>query len=202
MKNFIYLASLTALLGACSSATGPTFGISAYDSSSNDYTVTQDGVTHTLSATATRSLVTHNGVTLFQWASGGAAASGFARSPGDDAVVAGGLNNGTYFAGTSGTLSTTVPTLGSANYTGAYAFVVNGIDQHGPLALTANFDTGSIVDTSAGIEVLATITEANINGTVTIGGETGILKGGFYGVGSDLAGAARGNNMAGILSTR
>ncbi len=202
MKAFITLSTFSVLLGACSSASGPAPGSAAFAAGTGDYTVTQNGATHTLSASALRAGISHNGVSLWQWASSGATPSGFARSTGDDASLAAGLDNGTYFAGISGTLSTRVAIGGSANYSGAYAFVVNGIDQHGPIALTANFDTGSIVDTTTGIEVLATITGANINGTVSLGGETGTLKGGFYGVGSDLAGAAIGANMAGIISVR
>ena len=166
-----------------------------------DYTVTQNGNTYLLSTSAPYALVNANGVFLVHWNSGGAAISGYSARTSVVEGVAAGLDGSTYFAGASGTLSTTVPTTGTANYLGMYGFVVNGVDLDGPLSLTADFGAGTLFDTSAGIAVNGTISGADIGGDVIIGGETGTLVGGFYvdGLTNLVAGAVVGPNMAGIF---
>ena len=220
MKAFIALSTFTALLGACSSAPSqPTPGSAAWISPDVDYSVTQDGVTHVLPNSAPRQTQTSTNfasdfTSLRVWASDRAGTTGFANLSGFAAAVgeqstgagaiAAGLDNGTYFAGASGPLSSTVPVTGTANYTGVYGFVVNGIDQLGDIALTADFDAGTLVDTSAGIDVNGTISGATIGGTVTVNGETGTLKGGIYNgfATTSVGGAAVGPNMAGIFIAR
>lgn len=202
--KLVPLVAFTALLGACASTSTPTVGTVVYDPTPDTYTVTQGGTLYTLSPAGPRSLGTEGSMTFWNWGSSGTLTSGFAFSAGSDYTVAAGLDNDTYFAGVSGTLSGAVPVGSTANLTGGYAFVVNGVDQTGTLAITADFGAGTIVDTSAGIDLNGTISGGNISGTVIVGGETGNLDGGFYirGAGYRLVGAAVGENMAGILSAQ
>lgn len=203
MRAFSLLAT-TALLGACASAPAPTVGTAAFNETSFDYTVTQGGAAHTLSASAPRAIENQGSMLFYNWSPSGTLTSGFAFSSNPDYIVAAGLDNGTYFAGVSGTVSAALPVGGTASLTGGYAFVVNGADQTGTLAITADFGAGTIADTSTGIDVNGTISSGNISGTVVIGGETGSLGGGIYqnGAGYRLVGAAVGANMAGILSAQ
>jgi len=209
MKHFISMPALTLMLGACASAPTPstpisvTPGSAAFSTTTLEYTVTQGGATHVLSYTAANTPVEGN--TMSYWASTGSGISGFAtgNTLAGNTSLAAGLDNGTYFAGISGTLTGVVLTSGVATYAGRYGFVVNGVDQHGPLALMANFATGIIADTTPGITVNGTISGANIGGDVTINGETGTIKGGFYGfTGGYLAAVAVGPNMAGVMTAQ
>ena len=203
MKAFSLLAT-TALLSACASTPAPTVGTAAVSGSPLDYTVTQGGTAHTLSASAPRAVESQGSMTYYNWSPSGTLTSGFAFSNTPNYIVAAGLDNGTYFAGVSGTVSTTLPVGGNASLTGGYAFVVNGADRTGTLTIMADFGAGTIADTSAGIDVNGTISSGNISGTVIVGGETGSLDGGLYlnGAGYRLVGAAVGTNMAGILSAQ
>jgi hypothetical protein len=205
--KIISLLATTALLGACASTASISVGTAARNTTTNDYSVTQDGTTYTLSASAPRVVEVQGSMHFYNWSPSGTITSGFAFSstPPTNYAVAAGLNNGTYFAGVSGTLSGVVPAAGTANLTGGYAFVVNGTDHTGLLAITADFGAGTIVDTSAGIDVNGTISSGNISGSVVVGGESGNLSGGLYDSGLGgylLVGAAVGTNMAGILSVR
>ena len=93
---------------------------------------------------------------------------------------------------------------------GLYAFVVNGADASGSLALTADFGNGTITDTTAGITVNGNIWGAGVTGTVDIGGETSALKAGFYTKPLSatyphsyvLDGVALGANMAGVIRAK
>ncbi len=206
MKRITFTA-ISVLLGACSNTPTASIGTAAYDPGTFDYTVSQNGVDHTLSASVTRGAKIYNGVSFWIWASGGAAPSGSATgfvAP-VDYYLAAGLDGSTYFAGISGPTNFTPPVSGTAALTGAYAFVVNGVDLNGPLTLAANFGSGVVFDTSTGIAVNATISGSSIAGTVDIAGETGTLEGGFFtNAGSpngyDLVGVALGANMAGFIS--
>jgi hypothetical protein len=205
--KIVSILATTALLGACAStpAPSPTVGTAVFDTTTASYVVTQDGKTYTLPNSALHAFASQGSMSYYRWLPSGSFTSGFSllTTQGNHAVA--GLEGGTYFAGVSGTLSGVVPTGGTANLTGGYAFVVNGVDQTGPLAITANFGTGVIADTSAGIDVNGTISGGNISGTVLVGGETGNLGGGFYDIGAGgyrLVGAAVGANMAGILAAQ
>ncbi len=224
MKPIAFTA-IAALLGACSTTTptttaptvasigtakygivGGTFGGGGF--LIRGYTVTQNGVDHSLPLTASATTrITHNGIHVTNWASGSGAVSGSAGPSSSVHTYAAGLDNGTYFAGISGFPNATIPTTGTASLTGLYAFVVNGVDQNGPLALTADFGSGTITDTSPGITVNGNFFGAGVTGTVDIGGETSALKAGFftkpvnvtYPNGYELEGVALGNNMAGVI---
>ncbi len=205
MKIFMYL-SAASLLGACASATsppatpsGPPPGTATYNTTgATDYTVIHGGVTHALLASDPRSIV-NDGVTVWNWTGAGGGVKGYGRSTNIGTAVAAGYDGSTYFAGISGPLSSRIASSGTASYTGGYGFVVNGVDSHGPLALTADFAAGTLTDTTAGIDVNGSITGGSrINGTVTIGGEIGTLTGGFY-AHVTVAGAVVGANMAGII---
>lgn len=202
MKTFIALSAATALLGACAStAPAPTSG-SASLGLAGDYTVTQDGATYTFLAADTPATVSAFGTILKKWSGAGGGPTGYAAVPGTGTVIAAGLENGTYFAGASGTLAT--PQTGTARYAGLYGVVVNGSATQGNLNLTADFGAGTLLDSSPLIDVNGTISGSTITGTVTFGGETGTLAGGVYqgfAAGSTvIAGAAVGANMAAVIS--
>ena len=202
--TFTTISAFAVLLGACASTQTATVGTAAFDLSSGNYTVTQDGTNYTLSSGSPKVDDSEGSMRFWNWSASGTLTSGFSFSSNPDYAVAAGLDNGTYFAGVSGIVSSAIPAGGVSSLTGGYAFVVNGVDHTGPLAITADFGAGTIVDTSAGIDLSGTISGGNISGTVTVAGETGTLAGGLYNftTGYRLVGAGVGANMAGILSAQ
>ena len=212
MKPVAFTA-IAALLGACSTATTTaptvdTIGTALYSvSGSATITVAQNGSNHALSVTPGFTHTAYNGLSVTTWPSTTFTTSG-SGIVGSDHVFAAGLDNGTYFAGISGNPTAGVPSGGTASLTGLYAFVVNGADASGPLALTADFGNGTLTDTTAGITVNGRIWGSGVTGTVDIGGETSALKAGFYTTpvsatyphGYVLDGVALGSNMAGVIS--
>ncbi len=202
--KLISLGAFTALLGACTTTPSVPVGSAVFDTVSRDYTVTLNGATYTLSSSAPRVSSSEGSMAYWNWSTSGTLTSGFAFSSNPDYAVAAGLDSGTYFAGVSGNLSGAIPVGGEAFLSGGYAFVVNGVDQTGTMSITADFGAGTIVDTSAGIDIIGTISGGNISGTVIVAGEAGDLAGGFYirGVEYRLVGAAVGANMAGIISAQ
>ena len=216
MKPIAFTA-IAALLGACSTATttppAPTvasIGTALYSGvGGGNLTVTQNGTHHVLPTAPGLTHITHNGITIANWASGGTSPSGSGVSSIDHTYAAG-LDNGTYFAGISRAPSATLPSTGVAALSGLYAFVVNGVDKSGPLVLTADFSSGTVTDSTTGITVNGIIWGAGLTGTVDIGGETSALKGGFYHRivnatyphGYVLDGVALGSNMAGVIAVK
>ena len=214
MKIFTFTA-IAALLGACSTATTtpPTVAsigtARATSITSTGYRVTQDGVDHVLSGPGFTYSTFTNDVSFKTWSSSPTATisgSGMGTLL-TNFVVAAGLDGSTYFAGISGTRNGAYPSSGTGAFLGRYAFVVNGVDYNGPIDLTADFGAGTIVDSSAGIDVNATISGHDVTGSVLIAGETSTLDGGFYHApstlahpkGYEFAGVALGTNMAGVI---
>lgn len=112
-------------------------------------------------------------------------------------LAIGGVQNGTEFAGVSGTPGA-VQATGTATYTGRYAVNTASSSQSGPLELNANFGAGTIADNTSAIDVAGTITGSQFAGTVTFGGDTADLSGGFYGT-NEMAGAFAGDNIGGVI---
>jgi len=211
----IAFVSMVALLGACSTATPPAPTVSSIGNvlftavGGDGLEVIQNDTNHVLRTASISSHLVHNGVNIPNWASGSGTISGSGLFA-DDHLFAAGLDNGTYFAGINGSPNASIPSTGTASLTGLYAFVVNGSDASGPLALTANFRSGTITDTTAGISVNGTLWGNGITGTVDIDGETSALKAGFYTKptgatypnGYVVDGVALGANMAGVIRVK
>jgi hypothetical protein len=128
------------------------------------------------------------------WATGTTRANAYESG---NVLAIGGVQSGTSFAGISGTPGA-VPATGTATYTGRYAVNSAASSQSGALALNADFDAGTIADNTTAIDVAGTITGSEFAGTVTFGGDTADLSGGFYGT-NEMAGAFAGDNIGGVI---
>lgn len=192
----LILTSLTACGGSSGSdstavPTAPTTPAIAVGSAANTggvYSVVQGTTTTTLPSGA----FTLNGQPA--WATGTTRANAYESA---NVLAIGGVQSGTAFAGISGTPGV-VPTTGTATYTGRYAVNSAASSQSGPLVLSANFGSGTIADNTAAIDVVGTITGSEFAGTVTFGGNTADLSGGFYGT-NEMAGAFAGDNIGGVI---
>jgi len=204
--KIVLLPALMATLAACSSSTTttttpttPTGSVigSASQGAGGAYQVVQGSVTTNIPA-PTGTAPTLNGVKLDRWSNvGGITAAGYTDV---DVTAAGGVNNGTYFAGISGATSPTLPMTGTASYTGRYSLIVSGNSFSANLDLTADFAAGTLADSSPTIVVNGTITGGNVAGTVDFLGQSGTLKGGFYsGVTGGVVGSVLGTNIAGVI---
>lgn len=206
MKPFFYILAMTAL-SACSTTTtitttvptppvtGGAIGTAA--NGGGGYQVTQNSTFYGLPApnlpqTAAGIDRMSDNLTNLTYN-----AAGYADS---NVVAAGGIMNGAYFAGITGTTSSNVPISGSASYSGGYSLLVNGSSFSASLDLTADFVAKTLTDSSPTIVVDGSITGANITGTVSFLGVSGELLGGFYGTtGQTMVGAVYGTNIAGVI---
>lgn len=152
------------------------------------YSVTTNGATTTLPSGA----YTLNGQKA--WATGDVRANAYEDA---NVLAIGGLNNGTPFAGVTGTTGT-APTTGTATYTGRYAVNTETTQRSGALVLNADFAAGTVSDSTDAIDVAGTISGSAISGTVTYNGESGDLAGGFYGT-DTVAGAFAGDKIGGVI---
>jgi hypothetical protein len=225
------MAVLMAALGACSSTTpAPTVGTppsftpaisgTAQKDASGNYFVTQNGVV--------RALGKDYGVPYF---SGSALTSAtnsayfdVLYATADVFVVAGQTQavQWNVFAGINGTLSTTVPTTGSATaYTGEFGVIyTNGSTTplaHGAFTTTVNFNAGTLTGTGtdttgtlgslgAQLTVNGNLQGAQFNGTATftatglVGSGTNVpVTGGFYGAGNTVAGIVQNADITGVF---
>ncbi len=194
----IALTAIAALLGACSS-TAPTPKQNPVSLTlAGDYTVTQNGQTYTLNNFTTPTI---NGVRLNRLRTG---STGFETAYGfsnPDVTVIGGMANGTYISGLTGTQTSGLGTARTLNLTGIYGVNSSGNTEFGAISLTANLVASKLTGSSVSVNVDANITGASISGTMSYNGTAGTLRGGFYGntTAPTVAATVTGTNLAGIL---
>lgn len=192
----LFLTALAACGGSSSSGftavpttpTTPAIVVGSAVNTGGAYSVVQGTTTTTLPPVA----FTLNGQRA--WSTATTKANAYESA---NVLAIGGVQNGTEFAGVSGALGT-VPATGTATYTGRYAVNTALLSQSGPLELNADFAGGTIADNTSAIDVAGTITGSQFAGTVTFGGDTADLSGGFYGT-NEMAGAFVGDNIGGVI---
>lgn len=203
MKYMFYTA-LVAILGACSPPSGgtdptpssPVIGTGSKSATGEYYFVRSDlfvglGLPNSSQSDGDIDRWVVDSVNLYNTAAAYSDAN---------VVAGGGLASNHYFAGITGITSSNIPVSAIAYYQGGYSLVVNGISYSAPLNLTADFTAGTLTDTSSAITVDAIISGADITGTVEYLGQSGALKGGFYGnEGQTVVGAVLGSSTAGVI---
>lgn len=116
----------------------------------------------------------------------------------DNVLAIGGvLEDGTPFAGISGTIAQR-PSA-DATFDGGFA-VLSGEDGYTPGDLTLNFDleTGALTNVGGLLDVDASATELGISGTVALNGQSADLRGNFFGT-DEVAGAFTGDEIGGVI---
>lgn len=117
----------------------------------------------------------------------------------DDFTVVGGVQNGTPFAGLSGTQSG-LPTGSGGNYVGSFTSVTTqGSSVSGPLTLDLDLGDNTLTTASGSLDVDGIVgSNGEITGTASLRGQSANLEGGFYGD-SDVAGAFKSDTMGGFF---
>lgn len=199
-KTLSTLASI-ALLSACSetiidntsTTTTPTATLTnlapgSAAVSGGIFSATSGGTTVTLPASG----FTLNGQTA--WSNGTTRANSYASA---SVTAVGGIHNNTVFSGITGTLGT-IPTTGSATYTGRYAVNTQSSSNSAPITMSVDYAGGTVSSTGSALTVNGTISGSTVSGTVGFAGKTAPLTGGFYGT-NELAGAFSGNDIGGVV---
>jgi hypothetical protein len=199
-------------LAACSSTTATpilTPG-SAAAAAGGNYTLTQDGVTRTLPAPSGTA-----GLGLNYWNL--ASVKGYKYENADVVAIAvmDRTTNDT-FTGISGTAAASVPTSGSALYTGDFSatYYRGGTinlpwSASGGFSTLVNFGSGAVTGSGSGsystnLSLDGTVSGTSITGTATFSGvdytgeATVPMAGGFYGAGT-IAGVYQGNRLTGVF---
>lgn len=206
-------------LAACSSTAVPTTPFvplvsgSATANADGTYTITQSGTTITLSVPSTTPAASALGLRYWNDPS----AAGYVYDGADVTAVA--IMNPTSFAtlaGLSGTAASSVPTSGSAAYTGAFSatYFRGGVVNlpwlvRGAMTTNVDFGSGTLSGTATGndsssLTVYGVISGTQFNGLAAFSGleSTGSpaadLSGGFYGS-NTLAGIFQNADVAGII---
>ena len=197
--KIIALTAIAALLGGCSTTPSTPAPGSASTSAAGDFVVVQDGTTYTLQKGVSS---TASGVTLFRThdpAASSTSAYGFSNA---DVTAVGGVSNGTYITGLTGTQTTGLATSGTLNMLGLYGLNYNGNAIIGGIGLAADLAAGTFTGSAQYININGTINGASITGTLVYNGShSSTLTGGFYGAAAapTLAATFAGTNLAGVL---
>jgi len=203
------LLMLGTFLGACAATTPttttPTIPAGAIGTASANadgtYTITVNSTTYELGA----GIVAAGNTLRFPTPN---YARGFSNA--DVTAIGGMLNDGTAFAGISGTASSSVPT-GTATYNTRYTMVyptasgapiIGGTD--GATTVSVDFVAGTVTNTSPYLNIVGAISGVTFSGTATCNYPTNgcaatvPMEGGFYGTGG-IAGVYSGTGLAGAF---
>ncbi len=206
--NVLTALSVTALLGACATATptAPVIPAGAIGTASANadgtYTITANSTTYELNAPFVAA-----GNTLRFSTSG--LARGFSNA---DVTAIGGMKpDGTAYSGISGTASSSVPTTGVATYSTRATIVyprtvapifIGGLDT--AFTMDVDFGAGTVNSTIPSLTLTGAITGTTFTGTATCNYSSGgcaatvPMEGGFYGT-NGIAGAFAGTGLAGAF---
>lgn len=213
--RLLTILSASAFLGACA-ATTPTAPVipagaigNATANGDGTYTITANSTTYNLGAPTT---VTPEGTLRFVGFITGASARGFSNA--DVTAIGGMLPDGTAFSGISGTLASSVPISGTAEFDGRWtmvyvptAFALPTAGLGGTMSIAVDFLDGTMVGNPnplAALGFTASISGVNFTGTATCnypgGGcaATVPLEGAFYGTDA-LAAVFAGTGLAGAI---
>jgi len=207
------------VLGACSTASPPFVPAVSGTAAANadgTYQIVEDGTTTSLAVPASSAATSALGLAFWN----NIAYSGYVFSNADVTAIAmrDHPGNSTH-AGLTGTAASSVPTSGSATYTGAFSaayqvgnltnsVAANGLAR-GAMSTDVDFGAGTLSGSGTGsngttLSVTGTISGTNFNGTATFSGTdyTGPaqadLSGGFYGT-NTLAGIYKNPKVAGVI---
>jgi hypothetical protein len=112
-------------------------------------------------------------------------------------LAAGGVSDGSGFAGITGTTEATAPNT-SATFAGNYAVTNLSGQSTGTIEMIYTFTDGTLRNVGGPLTVDATSSGATLSGTVSFADEEGTLTGGFYPRGR-MAGAFNGDTMGGVI---
>lgn len=204
------LLMLGTFLGACAATTPttttPTIPAGAIGTASANadgtYTITANSTTYELGAGS----VAAGNTLRFPTPN---FARGFSNA--DVTAIGGMLNDGTAYAGISGTASSSIPTGGTANYlsrftivypTASGAPIIGGTD--GATTVSVDFLAGTVTNASPTLILSGTISGVTFSGTATCNypgngcAATVPMEGGFYGT-DGIAGVYAGTGLAGAF---